>query len=217
MKNPYSVLGISENASDEQVKDAYRSLARKYSSGGYDGGPLADVASKKMQEVDEAYDEIIMLRRSSSRSTADNGGSYSTGNSSAYTASHQGSNYYGGGSYYQYDDIKTKISQNRIDDAQTLLDGIPENARNAEWYYLKGTVQYRRGWFDEARKNFDYSCHMDPENQEYKAAFNNVNNFHNNGYRKPRRDSDDACDCCCSLLLADCCCECMGGDLIPCC
>lgn len=213
MKDPYDILGISQNATDEEVKEAYRKLARKYQSENYESGPLSGVAQKKMQEIDEAYDRIIVERRSSSRSS-----------SAGYTYEGQNNSYYSansGNSYAQYSDIRQKIYSNRIDDAETLLDGVPVQKRDAEWYFLKGSVQYKRGWFDEARNNFSNACRMNPSNKEYQAAYENVNNPRaHSAYRRPRRGSDSdcsACDVCCSLLCADSCCECCGGDLIPCC
>lgn len=52
-KNPFSVLGVPDTASDEQIRNAYRELARKYSDSSDDG---------KMQELNDAYDQIVMLR-----------------------------------------------------------------------------------------------------------------------------------------------------------
>ncbi len=57
MSDPYSVLGVSPNASDEEIKKAYREkLARKYHPDNYQNNPLADLAEEKMKEVNEAYD-----------------------------------------------------------------------------------------------------------------------------------------------------------------
>ena len=44
--------------------------------------------------------------------------------------------------------------------------------RSAEWYYLTGTIAYRKGWLDEARQNFWTACNMDPTNFEYRQALN---------------------------------------------
>ena len=65
-KNPYSVLGISENATDEQVKSAYRELAKKYHPDNYQDSPLKDLATEKMKEINEAYDEVQRLRKEGS-------------------------------------------------------------------------------------------------------------------------------------------------------
>ena len=56
MMNPYAVLGVPENASEAQIKDAYRALARKYQDDTLQGGPLADIARQKMAELDAAYE-----------------------------------------------------------------------------------------------------------------------------------------------------------------
>ena len=163
MKNPYSVLNISENATDEEVKEAYRNLARKYQSDSYSSGPLAEIAAKKMRELDEAYDTIILNRRSSGNSGSSNTGNYkNTGTRSSGYQQYQNTS--------SFADIRAKISANRIDDAEPLLDGVPKSMRDAEWYFLKGTVQYRRGWFEEAQKNYATACSMDPNNGEYKLS-----------------------------------------------
>ena len=56
MNDPYSVLGVSPNASDEEIKKAYRELARKYHPDNYQNNPLADLAEEKMKEINEAYE-----------------------------------------------------------------------------------------------------------------------------------------------------------------
>ena len=210
MRNPYNVLNISENATDEEVKEAYRNLARKYQSDSYSSGPLAEIAAKKMRELDNAYDTIILSRRSSGSGNSSNtGNSRNTNKTTGYQQYNNSSS---------FSDIRAKIAANRIDDAETLLDGVPKSLRNAEWYFLKGTVQYRRGWFEEAQKNYAAACSMDPNNGEYKAAFNNVTNLRQGGYRTRQTNSGcSACDICSSLICADCCCECFGGDIVPCC
>ena len=71
MKDPYTILGVSRDATDEEIKKAYRALARKYHPDNYAGSDLADVAEEKMKEVNEAYDLITKMRASG------NGGTHS--------------------------------------------------------------------------------------------------------------------------------------------
>ena len=58
MRDPYEVLGVSKNAGDEEIKNAYRALARKYHPDKYVNSPLADVASEKTKEINRAYDML---------------------------------------------------------------------------------------------------------------------------------------------------------------
>lgn len=188
MRNPYDVLGVPYGASNDQVNAAYKELLRKYQNTGN---------QKKIDEINEAYDEIIM----------------SAGNPSGYSS-------YSSYSATDYSDIRAKINSGRLDDAQILLDGMPENARNAEWYYLKGTIQQKRGWLEEAAKNFATANNLDPSNNLYKAAYDKINSSRAGGYRTSRnkeKSGCSGCNICTGLLCADCCCECFGGDLIPCC
>ncbi len=211
MKNPFEILGIPQTANEDQIKQAYRELARKYSDDKYSNGPLSGVAQKKMQEINEAYDTIIL----------DRGGIFGSSGAGRQSAfGNQQSGYWQGGqTYSEYSDIRATIQNGRIDDAETLLDGIPPNLRSAEWYYLKGTVQHRRGWLEEAIKNFQTACGMEPGNEEYAAALRGLNRSRSGGYRAGRSNNSgcSGCDICTGLICADCCCECLGGDLIPCC
>ncbi len=207
-KNPYTVLGISENATDEQVKSAYRELAKKYHPDNYQDSPLRDLATEKMKEINEAYDEIQRLRKE--------GKKYSSG-----------SNTYGGYSapngytHTKYPEVRSYIQNGRLDDAETLLRGVPEANRDAEWYFLYGMIFYRRGWTDQAFNYFKTAYEKEPSNPEYRNAFNNMNN--QRAYQSPEYRTVNggggcsACDMCSCLCCADSCCECMGGDCITCC
>ncbi len=191
MKNPYEVLGITSNATDDEVKRAYRNLAGIYSDN-----------QSKMDELNQAYDTIIMSRGARNSSS---------------------------GAQYAYSkpddlgDIRAKLNSGRIDDAEMLLDGIPYQKRGAEWYFLKGTIHQRRGWLESAAEAFKRSVEIEPGNSEYKRALNSINRSRTGQFKQERRqkDNDGCCDSpckiCSSLICADCCCECLGGDLIRCC
>ena len=62
MKNPYEILGISPNATNEEVRAAYRNLAKKYHPDNYVDSPVADLAEEKMKDINWAYDEILKIR-----------------------------------------------------------------------------------------------------------------------------------------------------------
>lgn len=204
MRDPYEVLGVSKNATDDEIKNAYRELARKYHPDNYIDNPLADLASEKMKEINEAYDQIVDMRRN---------GSKKSNNNSGYNDS------YGGTSFPE---VRSLISQGRLEQAQELLDGVPPHNRDAEWYFLNGTVLYRRGWFDQAYTSFTHAVRMNPNNPEYRSAMNNAQRHASAPQYNPYRTTSygggcSTCDICQGLICADCCCECMGGDLIACC
>ena len=87
MSDPYKVLGISRDATDEQVKEAYREMAKKYHPDNYQGSPIADLANEKMKEVNEAYDQIMNERKNRK-----NGGSSSQGYSGGYNPNYSNPN-----------------------------------------------------------------------------------------------------------------------------
>ncbi len=209
MKDPYEVLGVTPDASLEQVKESYRALAKKYHPDNYADSPLKDLAEEKMTEVNAAYDAVMsdIKRRGQS------------GGHQSYQYQNQSSNQ--NNPLY---DVRRMFAQGRISDAEEVLEGIPHQRRDAEWYYLRGMAYYRRGWFDDALNHFNTACNLNPTNVEYRQAFQQASRFSNANYGNIYRQSGraaggdcDFCDVCSGLLCADCCCECIGGDLIPCC
>ena len=74
MNDPYKVLGVSRTATDDEIKKAYRELARKYHPDNYQDNPLADLAEEKMKEINEAYDAINKMRSGGGYQTSYSGG-----------------------------------------------------------------------------------------------------------------------------------------------
>ena len=111
--------------------------------------------------------------------------------------------------------------------AKKELFKIPDADRGAEWHYLVSVVLMSQNRVNDAMRELEIACTMDPGNIEYQKAkemFNNTANGYGSTYyggaggynHRPRSSSDDACNCCANLLCMDCLCECMGGDLMPC-
>jgi len=204
MKDPYSVLGVSRNATDEEIKKAYRELARKYHPDNYANTNLAEVAEEKMKEINEAYDAVQKQRQGGA-----SGSSY--GSYSSYTSS-------GTTSFAQ---VRELIQRGHYSEAELIIDATPAGDRGAEWNYLKGCLLVQRGYYYDALKYIEVACYLDPNNPEYREAKNRMR-VRSYGYGTPYRTSrgvNDAecCSLCANLLCADACCECCGGDLIGCC
>lgn len=194
-KDPYEVLGVSHSATQEEIKKAYRDLARKYHPDNYVNNPLADLAQEKMKEINEAYET---LNKGGSTS-----GSYRQQNTYQSNQTNSSSNE---GSVYTQ--IRRLIQMGNIDQAESLLDGIANHT--AEWYYLRGLIAQRRGWVDEAAQNFKIAVNMDPNNMEYRSALNSVNGGSAYGYRQEEYNvgnaADDLCTCCSTLMCLNCLC-----------
>lgn len=203
-KNPYEILGVSESATDEEIKEAYRALAKKYHPDRYIDEGLKEMATEKMQAINEAYDAIKDIRAGKTSS-----GGYS--NYGGYSGGYSGST--------DFAEIRRMINAGQYTAAEAALDRIALDKRNAEWHFLKGCILLRRGWYHDATKYFDTACRMDPQNQEYRNARLQIERMSQNYTQNSMSvcGCGDGCDCCANLLVLDCCCECCGGDLISCC
>ena len=164
MRDPYQVLGVPSTATDEEVKKAYRDLARKYHPDNYHDNPLADLAQERMKEINEAY-EAVQSQRKAQRSGgySASGTGYGTGYG-GYQSAYQGG--YQGGSRYQR--VRMAISSGDLNLAEELLNA--QTNHDAEWNFLKGAICYRRGWLDEARQYYQTAVAMAPDNPEYQRA-----------------------------------------------
>ena len=172
MSDPYKVLNVSPNASDDEIKHAYRELARKYHPDNYHDNPLADLAQEKMKEINEAYEQVQRQRKARSSYDAQRG-SYSQSSYSYGDASGQA-----GSSDPLLQQVRAAINSGDITRAERLLNEA--QAHGAEWNFLMGVVCTRRGWMDEAKQYFQNACRMDPNNAEYRQA---LQMFNNSGYQ----------------------------------
>ncbi|MCI9566621.1 MAG: DnaJ domain-containing protein [Lawsonibacter sp.] len=194
MRDPYSVLGVSPSASDEEVKKAYRDLARRYHPDNYQNNPLADLAEEKMKEINEAYDTITKQRSGGAP------GGYQQGYQQSYQRTADPA----------YIRVRNLINAGDLNSAEQLL--FEMGRKDGEWYFLSGSIAYRRGWLDEAMQNYAQAVQLDPNNMEYRQALAMMQRGAMGGYR-PMGYSSAGCDPCTTYL---CCSMCTpwGG---PCC
>lgn len=204
--DPYKVLGVTPETSDDDVKRAYRELARKYHPDNYVNNPLSDLAEARMKEINEAYDMIMGSRSGGAKQQP--GGAYGQ-RQGGYQSSggSYGSQYRksGSGAFAQ---VRAAINAGNLSLAEEMLQR--SSTKDAEWHFLMGTVYYRKGWYDEAQRAYTQACSMDPNNAEYRNALNMLNMGTNYGGYRPMT-SANACDCCAQLLCLNCCCNLCGG------
>ena len=207
MTDPYQILGVSPQASDDEVKKAYRELSKKYHPD-HNSGVLEDIANEKMAEINKAYDDIMDMRR--------NGGGYqqSSGQSQSQGYSSSGNNYAS-----SYNDIRSMIENRNYTAADNALNSS-RNDNSAEWNFLKATVCVSRGWMDEAYRHYERAVQLEPGNREYSMAFSQIQNkrrgnMYGNPYvRQNNRGYSDSSGCnnlctlCECLVCADCLCDC---------
>lgn len=227
MTDPYEVLGVSRGASQEEIKKAYRELAKKYHPDKHPDSPMREIANEKMKQINEAYDAIF----SGNANAYQGGNTYTGGNyyTGGYSNPNNGYGNYNANSGYDAQYVSRLIDGGRVNDAEYILSQVGVPYRDAQWYYLMGRVCYGRGWYDKASSYFSTAHNMDPNNPTYAQTYQTVNDSQTGGFRQSKRrssDGEDCCDCCdccdtgnccCDLLCLDSICECFGGDLIPCC
>jgi molecular chaperone DnaJ len=189
-EDPYKVLGVSREASDEEIKQAYLALVKKYHPDKYQGNPLADLAEEKLQEVNEAYD-ILKEKGRKTPSYGPAAGGYAN----TYRESSSGRNNYGGNQSYIA--VRQALDMNDLARAEQLLINIREH--DAEWFFLSGVLQFKKGYIQNGLANVEQAMTLDGNNQEYREIYRQMtgagamyrNRSDGYGYDQ-RRPGDDA-------------------------
>ena len=179
-QDPYKVLGVAPDASDEEIKKAYRDLAKRYHP---DMNPDDPTAAQKMNEINDAYDRI---------KSGDTGqGAYQSGGT-AYQQYSAGDPFWGAwtaytdpfGSYQQqsqrqserseYTAAKSYIRNGMYKEALTALSGVPFAERDAKWYYLHAGANMYLGNKIAALDSAKKAVEIEPENEEYRRLLSEL-------------------------------------------
>lgn len=190
--NPYEVLGVSEQDTDEEIKAAYRRLVKKYHPDRYPhGSPEQAQAAEKLKQVNAAYDMVTKIRA----------GTYNWSGAP------------------QFGEIRAAIQRGQLGVAESMLNQMTE--RPAEWHFLMGIVLARRGWSDGAAQQFRTAYQMEPGNKEYENAWRAMTQaagmYADFGDEEVQMNgSNRACTICSSCLCLSCLAgSCCGGWGVP--
>ena len=229
MRDPYEVLGISRNATEEEIKKAYKSLSRKYHPDANINNPHKEEAEETFKEIQQAYQQIMKERTEGYHYQG--GGSYgSSGGGFGGFGSFGGFGGFGnfggayGGSGTGYEeDSHLRAAGNYVrngyyKEARTVLDGMDENSRNARWYYYSALAHAGLGNQVSALEHARRAAALEPGNADYK---NLVYQFENGGswyrqrqytYGQPYVNGNSFClKLCLANLICNLCCG--GGGL----
>ena len=196
MRDPYEVLGVSKNASIDEIKAAYKELVKKYHPDKYRDNPLSSLAEEKMKEINQAYESLM-------KNNGGSGGGYSGG----YNGNPNQSS-----SSPEFQQVRQMMNAGNLYGAEAVLN--KSSVKNAEWYYLSGLVSYRKGWYDDAVQKMQTAVSMEPNNMEYRQGMNLIMNnggmYRNAAYGRGYDSSNDMmCKLCQLYICLDCLCD--GG------
>lgn len=240
MYDPYAVLNVSRNASEEEIKKAYRALSRKYHPDANINNPNKDQAEEKFKEVQQAYQQIMDEREHGGSGAYGSGGAYTGGTGRGSTGSGYGEydryGWFGGfGPNYGYGQDHSRqandeessykraasnyIRSGHYSEALHVLENI--KVKDGRWYYLSAIANSGAGNNVTALEHAKRAVGMEPGNQEYQSLLNQLQN--GGGWYDMRRESYSGGDIvdlsccsriCCTIAIFNLCCGggyCYGG------
>ena len=221
MFDPYSILGVSRDASDEEIKKAYRKLSRKYHPDANINNPNKDQAEEKFKEIQQAYDQIMKEREYGSS------GNYGYGGNTGYGGFGGFGGYGGSQSNSGYQDeeaIRRQAASNYVQsghyqEAINVLSSLKE--RNAQWYYLSAVANMGLGNNVNAMNHIREAVRLEPDNMQYRMMLQRMEGG-GSWYQEQQNPFGgmpvDGSDYCMKLCLANMVCNlcCPGGGMFCC-
>ncbi len=201
MKENYRILGVDENASDEEIEKAYKALKAKYREERFMDGEAGNAAAKKLTQVETAYAEIKSEREQTKNAETQE---------------------------YDFSEVEELLKKGDISGAQEKLDNY--NDRDAEWHYLQSVIFYKKNWTNESKKQLEIAMNMEPTNKKYSTAYTKLKekieftekqfksgnaDFGNPQTTEEKQMGGDACGSmmnfcttlCCMDMMCRCCCQ----------
>ena len=146
MQEFYEELGLTQDATDEEITARYNQLKEKYSEERWQDGEAGNKAAKKLTKINVAYQEIMSARKEKKAE---------------------------GEKVTTLDEVARLLKEGDVSKAQSSLDDC--NDRNAEWHYLQAVIFYKKNWTNDSKKQLEIAMQMDPANQKYRNAYKKMN------------------------------------------
>lgn len=202
MDDPYKILGVSRDASEDVIKKAYRQLAKKYHP---DVNKEAN-AEDKFIEIQNAYQQIMDARkRGDSGNFWENSGFGNYGSQNNYSGA-QGSD---------YQNVVSLLNAQRYMEANTILQNIQD--RGADWYYLSAIANYGMGNQIAAMDCAEKACQMDPTNQQYRQLYAQLQSGRTRYQNMQQPFSMSGNNICCKIIMCNLCLNACCGRGFMCC
>ena len=191
MQDPYSILGVAHNASDEEIKKAYRRLVKKYHP-----DVNKNQGAEKFKEIQNAYDTIMDAKK--------------RGDSGNFWQNTYSYNSYGNsGGMNDYQSVVSLLNAMRYAEANQILQQM--QTRGADWYYLSAIANYGMGNQIAAMDYAERACQMDPANQQYRQLYAQLSNARGRYQNMRGGYTVSGNDFCCRLIACSMCFNCCGG------
>ena len=145
-KSNLELLGLSEGATEDDIKEAYSRLRAKYLEDRFKDGEEGNEAARMLTKLDTAYNELM-------------------------SELSEDPNMSGGGT--SFEKVEECIRSGDIQEAQRVLDSF--NERNGRWHYLQSVVFYKKSWMNESKKQLEIAMQLEPDNEKYKDAYRKLN------------------------------------------
>ena len=211
MSDPYKVLGIDRNATDDEVKTAYRKLSRKYHPDANVNNPNKDKAEEMFKLVQQAYDQIMNERKNGGYTSGGFGSNGTYGGFGDFGSFNGNTGYSQDNSYYTA--AANYINNARYHEALNVLNNISD--RNAQWYFLSALANNGVGNNILALDMAKTALRMEPNNPTYQRlvqTFESGGQWYNERQYSYGGDRDGMFCCsdpCTTLCLLNLCCHCL--------
>ena len=202
MSDPYTILGVSSSATDDEVKKAYRTLSKKYHPDANIGNPHQAEYTEKFKEVQNAYKTIMDGRKK--------GFTQQTYGNQSYNST--GGYRYDGYDQNAYQEVAAFIQARRFQEALNILNQITN--KSSVWFYYAALAENGLGNNITAREYAQTAVNMEPMNMQYILLLNQLQGYQQQYHQTSQQYGNpiNMINCCYYMMCLNCftayCCRC---------